>query len=101
MSEYPNWKCSVCNREFGTFDQLQRHFETEHFGTEEWVRPEETPLRDEPDLAELKRLVVGYVLEVRTKRQADEDYDNWISEAAIEAFYGKAIWSEINALMCC
>lgn len=54
------------------------------------------PLK-EKDFSALIQTCTEYIEEIATKEYADEDFTEWIYEAALEAVYGEKIWDWKNA----
>lgn len=51
-----------------------------------------------PDFSALTTMVVDGVLAVVTNRPEAEDMEHWVWEAAMEAVYGKDVWTWYNKL---
>jgi len=51
---------------------------------------------DAAKLEKLKALVDEYVEKVLTDQHVDDDTDHYIFEAAVELFYGRLIWNQLN-----
>ena len=50
-----------------------------------------------PHMKELMALCEGYLEEVKKGESEDTDTRHYIFEAAMEAFYGKAVWEYVNS----
>lgn len=54
-----------------------------------------TPLAN-PDFTGLTRMIVEGIREVAETNYKNEDFDHYVFEAALEAVYGKTIWTWWN-----
>lgn len=54
-------------------------------------------INQEPNFKKLKEVCEDYMKFLRSEEyHSDNDFDHFIYEAAMEAFYGKDVWKYIN-----
>jgi len=62
------------------------------------MREKPVPLA-EPNLEELRKLVHKYIAFCASSGYfSDNDWDHYVAEAAVEAYYGADVWDWINAI---
>lgn len=54
------------------------------------------PVIENPDFSRVSKSVIDYITALANDEYDDEDFKQWIYEAALEAMYGGQIWSWKN-----
>lgn len=64
--------------------------------SERQTREEKPRSIDNPDITRLQNICCEYINDLASDGYVDEDYEQYIFEAAMETVFGKDVWKFIN-----